>query len=457
MKKQEILRAALEALRSEIDELDALEDPTEEQTARFGEAIEEFKAKKADYDAEVARAAEVDAIRSIAMEPTSKRESGFGVPEVITRTKRDPFENLDGIRSGLVSREDIVARALNAIEDAPEHMADAMRERATELAQGDALIARHILLTGSPEYHAAFRAFLRNPHDMAARASMSLTDANGGYLVPFTLDPTIVLTNDGTANPFRQISRIETTATDTWNGVTSAGVTAEWLGEGSQAADASPTTGNIQITPVKGFASVNASFELVADSSIAAQLPRLFQDAKDRLEGTAFATGAGGTTAPMGIVTAVAAVTASRVAATTTGALTAATDVYRLIEAVPPRHRSAASWVGNYAILNKIRQFDVYGGSSFWANLGADVPPQLLGRPVYESSAMASAVTTGSNVLIAGDFSEFIIVDRVGMSIKYDDNVKGANQRPTGEVQWAAFWRVGSGVANANAFRVLQL
>jgi HK97 family phage major capsid protein len=447
------LAALLEALRSEIADLDVVEQPTDEQTARFDAALAEFDTLKAEHDALVARAAKVEQVRSAALAQPENVERAFHAPDVIVRTKRDPFENLDGIRSGLVSGEDMVARALNAIEDAPEHMTDAMRERATGLAQGDPLIARHILLTGSDEYHRAFREYMRNP---MSRASMTLTDANGGYLVPYSLDPTIVLTNDGSANPFRAISRIESTATDTWNGVTSAGVTAEWLAESTQAADASPTTGNIAITPVKGFATVNASFELIADSNIASQLPRLFQDAKDRLEATAFATG-NGSGAPKGIVTAVTAVTASRVSPTTGGVFSAATDVYRLIEAVPPRHRSAASWVGNFAILNKIRQFDTSGGSSLWAYLGADLPPNLLGRPVYEASAMASSVTTGSNILVAGNFREFIIVDRVGMSVLYDPNVKGANGRPIGEGQWSAFWRVGSDVADVNAFRILKL
>lgn len=452
------LNEQVEALRAEIVELDSITEPTDEQAARFDAAIAEFDKVKAARDAAVARAEKVEAVRALAVEPTTKRESGFGgAPEVIVRTKRSAFENLDGVRAGLVSADDMVARALNAIEEAPEYLSDAGREAATRLAEVDPKIARHILLTGSPEYHAAFRAYLRNPYSEQARASMTTTDANGGYLIPFTLDPTIVLTSDGSANPFRAISRIEKTATNDWNGVTSAGVTAEWLAESSQAADASPTNGAITIPTVKGFASVNASFELVADSNIAAQLPRLFQDAKDTLEATAFATGAGSTTAPKGIVTAVTAVTASRVSPTTGGVFSAATDVYAVQAAVPPRHRSRHSWVANFAILNRIRQFDTSGGSSFWANLGAGVPEQLLGRPVYEASAMASTVTTGSNILLAGDFSEFVIVDRVGMSIKYDDNVKGANQRPTGEVQWACFWRVGSDVASVNAFRVLKL
>jgi HK97 family phage major capsid protein len=452
------LQARLDALRSEIDELDALESPTDEQTARFGVALDEAEQVKVEYDAEVARQARVENVRAINIGAVEgKRESGFSAPDVHVRTKRSAFDNLDGVRAGLVSADDMVARALNAIEEAPEYLSAAGREAATVLAEVDPRIARHILLTGSPEYHAAFRAYLRNPRSEQARASMTTTDANGGYLIPFTLDPTIVLTSDGSSNPFRMISRIEKTATNDWNGVTSAGVTAEWLAESSQAADASPTTGAITIPTVKGFASVNASFELAGDSNIAAQLPRLFQDAKDNLEATAFATGAGSTTAPKGIVTAVTAVTSSRVTPTTGGVFSAATDVYALQAAVPPRHRSNSSWVANFSILSKIRQFDTSGGSSFWANLGAGTPEQLLGRPVYESSAMSSSVTTGSNILIAGNFQEFVIVDRVGMSVLYDDNIKGANQRPTGEVQWACFWRVGSDVATANAFRVLKL
>lgn len=36
-----------------------------------------------------------------------------------------------------------------------------------------------------------------------------------------------MLTSNGSTNPLRQISRVVQTTTDSWNGVTSAGVTAE--------------------------------------------------------------------------------------------------------------------------------------------------------------------------------------------------------------------------------------
>jgi hypothetical protein len=75
-------------------------------------------------------------------------------------------------------------------------------EQATRLVEkgGKAFgtaVARQMLTTGSPEYLAAFESYLNDPGGYASRAALSLTPANGGYLVPFTLDPTIILTNAG--------------------------------------------------------------------------------------------------------------------------------------------------------------------------------------------------------------------------------------------------------------------
>jgi HK97 family phage major capsid protein len=286
---------------------------------------------------------------------------------------------------------------------------------------------------------------------------MSLTDANGGYLVPFTLDPTIILTNAGAANPFRQISTIKTIATDTWNGVTSAGVSAEWTAEGVEAADATPTVGQPTITPKKADAWVFGSYEVLADSGFASELGRLLADAKDRLEAAAFATANTGATIPRGVVAAVAAVTASIVTSATTNAFVVG-DVYNTSDALRPRDAAQASWAANKKIYSKIRQFDTSGGGAFWANLGMGVPNLLLGQPQYEASSMASVITTGANILLAGNFAEFYIVDRVGMSVIYDPMVKSTgNGRPTGQGGWYAFWRVGSDVVDASAFRLLQL
>ena len=189
------------------------------------------------------------------LEPPDAGGSRWGA-ELVTRTQRDPYADLEAVRDRLVTRADLRARALDAIEAEARrgNMSHDFAEIATVKAQDSPGIARHMLLTGSEDYQEAFRAYVEDPEGMAQRAALTLTLANGGYLLPFVLDPTIVLTNTGSANPWRRISNVKQTTSNTWNGVTSAGVTAAWLTEGSTVADASPTVGNIVVTPQKAAA-----------------------------------------------------------------------------------------------------------------------------------------------------------------------------------------------------------
>ena len=63
-----------------------------------------------------------------------------------------------------------------------------------------------------------------------------------------------------------------------------------------------------------------------------------------------------------------------------------------------------------------------------------------------------------SNILVVGDFRNYVIVDRAGMNLELVPHlVDVTNNRPTGQRGWFATWRVGSDVTNADAFRVLKL
>jgi len=86
-------------------------------------------------------------------------------------------------------------------------------------------------------------------------------------------------------------------------------------------------------------------------------------------------------------------------------------------------------------------------------------PPQLLGKPVYETSAMDTTLVSGSNddALILGDFRKYYVIDRVGLSVYYEPLVKGVSGRPTGQAGWYAFWRTGGDVVDVNAFRLLRI
>lgn len=382
-------------------------------------------------------------------------------PDLVTHRFTNPYEDPQAVRSHLVRTSELRGRAFDAVEleakrgnlspEYGENVTRLVQENPGTLGRG---IAEHILLTGSPEYQEAFRAYVEDPQGEAQRAAMSLTLANGGYLLPFVLDPTIVLTNAGSANPWRRISNVKQTTSNTWNGVTSAGVNAAWLAEGTAlTGDSNPTVGNIQITPQKAAAWVFGSYEVLEDTDFGQQLPRLLSDAKDRLEEAAFATGSG-TGQPSGVITG-----ATTTVTTATTLVVAVGDVYAVQGALPPRFRNApgAAWVANVAIINKFRQLDTAGGASFWTNLGRGQPETLLGAPIYESTTMNGTVAVGSLNAVFGDFGQFYIVDRVGVSLIYEPLVKDqANgNRPSGQAGWFMFWRVGSQVAVPNAFRVM--
>lgn len=457
--------ARMAEIRGEISEVEAVEAPTDEDATRAEGLLTEWDTLEAERVDVAAKVEKLDRIAAAVTDPANV-EPAFHAPAVTTR--RDPFENIEAVERGMVPVEDIRARALAGIEAGLPGVDDAAREAATRVVERSNGAARLALLTGSPAYRSAFEKILRHPESYQAyltpeegealRAAMSTTAANGGYAIPFLLDPSIILTNAGSSNPFRQIARVVSGTSNKWNGITSAGVTAEWLGEASEAADKSPTLGQPSITAHKAAAYVFGSYEVFEDTNLASELPGLIQDGKDRLEAAAFVAGSG-SGAPYGVVTQVTAVTASRVSPTTAGTFTTASraDVDKVIEAVPTRHRSRASWVANYSIYGIIRRMDTAGGGSFWANLGANQPSELLGRPIYESSEMASATTTGSNILLAGDFQNYVIYDRLGMTVEFIPNVFGSNGRPTGQRGWFAHWRVGADVVNADAFRVLKL
>jgi HK97 family phage major capsid protein len=388
---------------------------------------------------------------------------GRNDPSVLMRTRGmtgDPYNNLDAVRSRSISEGEMVARGRRAVEISPEWVQDAYKTEADTMIKRASrkqrpLFAQHVLLTGSERYTESFLDYMGNPIDHAQRAALSLTNANGGYLVPFTLDPTIVLTNAGSANPYRAVSTVKRTATNTWNGVASTGMNAAWLAEAGVVADASPTFSNIVITPQKGSAWVFGSYEILEDSDFETELPGLLADAKDRLEEAAFATGTG-SGQPKGIITAA---TTVYTTADTTGHTIAIADVYGIQAALPARFRRNASWVASISAINRFRQLDTAGGSSYWTNLGQGQPERLLGGGIFESTTIAAytAAAAGQLPAVYGDFRQYAIVDRIGMSVMYEPMVKDPTTgRPTGQGGWFAFWRVGADALVPGAFRVLK-
>jgi len=473
----------MRSIQSELATIDGIQEPAEEDINWQGTLIKEYD----DLDKQASplrkRMADLRRIHQASSDPDNREEPskipamrGSSGPDLHIRTNTDPLEDLDRVRKNLVGSEDLRARALNLIEVDNRRrtfqLSDDKAQAASVRAEEDPRIARHMLLTGGDEYREAFRSYLSDPFGNEQRMrAIQLGNASGGYLLPYVLDPTIVLTNNASANPFRRISRVVQTTSNAWQGVNSAGVNAALVAEAATAADGAPSDfAQIQVAPKKFAAWVLATYEAADDTNFGEQLPGLFGDAKDRIESSYFATGSG-TLAPLGIEAALG--TGSRVAPTTTGTAfngtAAIPDVYNLQAALPPRFRNSAkaAWVGNLVTLNKVRALDIYGGGSFWANLTSNTPASLLGQPVYEASDFNSTMTgtsaasgTGSTTLMFGDWNQFIIADRVGVSMLYDPMIKGTGanaQLPAGEAGWYMFWRTGSTTGTTAGFRYLTI
>ena len=454
-----------EVIRAELKKIEENPAAVEETDADYVDTlIDEYDTLETRRVPLAERAEKLNLIRVVAKDEQAPSEPGdsrqIGAPTQVYRNKRNPFEEMDAVRTNMLRGSEMRERALDAIEwvqragfvDFPHDAA----ELATKKAMKSKGIARHILMTGSQDYYETFRSYVSDPEGMNLQRGTSLGTGSLGFMLPFVLDPTVILSNTGSSNPFRQVSRVEQTTSNTWNGVTSAGVNAAFVGESLVATDASPSVSQVQITPQKAHAWVFGSYESLDDSDLGAQLPKLFGDAKDRLEESVFATGAGTGVLPQGAMTAA---TTGNTAAVTAYAVG---DVYTLQGRLGPRFRNSAraAWMANLFYINKTRQFDTAGGSSFWANLGQDTPERLLGKPIYESSSLSSGTATGSLVLLFGDFEQYIIVDRVGMSVLYQPMVTGTGANanlPTGEAGWYAFWRVGAKASTATALQALRI
>ncbi len=65
----------------------------------------------------------------------------------------------------------------------------------------------------------------------------------------------------------------------------------------------------------------------------------------------------------------------------------------------------------------------------------------LLELPLHQWSAMDTTLADNKNIIIAGDFSKYVVADRLGMNVELVPMLFGASHRPTGQRGMYAFWR----------------
>jgi HK97 family phage major capsid protein len=359
---------------------------------------------------------------------------------------------------------DTLTRSLENKVDDPEHMDDVRKlvlrhRKDTEWARG-------LVIRSTEVYEEAFsKAITGRMWDLTPEertALSTLTDANGNFLVPTHLDPTVILTNSGTSNAIRGMSRVVTLTSpgDTsWQGITSAGVTSVWEAQLSEVNDISPTFAQPTISVHKAQGLVQASLEAIDDiPGLAGEILMMFADARDRLEGAAHATGSG-TNEPFGIFTALDANTNVEIISTTANVL-GKVDLDSVYRQVPVRWRNRATWLMNPLWLLEIQNLGTALGASYSTNLTQGLTDLLYGRPVVQSDDAPSTETTtvNDNTIVLGDFSNYVIVDKPGsFAVEFVPHLfNTSNNLPDGRRAWYCHWRTGGDSVNDVAFRLLQ-
>jgi HK97 family phage major capsid protein len=377
------------------------------------------------------------------------RAMSYSGEDFLSKVRDNAHRAIERAEYGVAGRKDV------SKEDAQGHaemLLDTVDNKANDLA-------KRFLLTGSEEYRNGFVKVMMHGSDAMCtneerqaliRAQALGTDNAGGYAVPFQLDPTVILTNAGVTNPIRDLARVVQIVGKQWQGVTTAGVSVSRAAEGAEVGDNSFTLAQptVSTNRVQGFVPFNIEIDL-AWGALMSEITNVLSDAKAQEEDS-FITGDGTGTNPQGI--------AAGLSGTVTAGGTAsfaAADIYNLHAALDPRWESKASFLAHKAIYNKVRQFDTSGGAQLWAHIGDGRPNGLMGYSSTNASAMASTLTTGNKIMILGDFSNFLIVDRIGMTVELVPHLLGSNRRPTGQRGVYAVWMNNSKILVPGAFETL--
>ncbi len=480
MKYADTLRARVEALVAERDALRAEADTlTPDETrdaaacdARADEIIARASAIKDELAQAEARLAELDELdqraAAAAKAPTFIRKAEPTQPTEVRNLSRG--EARDAAMRVLESRD-----AFLHLDNADDVRATLERKIATTRSHGQYgrfdgdQIARRLLITETDAYRSAFLKGVKDASPVytpeEARAinefrDMTIgTDTAGGFGVPVLIDPTIILTSQGSLNPFRRIARVISITNDEWKGVSSAGVSWSVDAEAAAVSDDSPTLAQPTVTTGTARGFIPYSIEVGMDyPSFAEEMGRLLMEGYDELQASHFATASTSAT-NRGILTALDANTNVEVIPTTDGAF-GAVDINKVWGALPDRFKANATWVMNHDVGNEVSSFSTSGMGSFYTvDLSQGNAPQLKGRPVEFASYFPefTGATTAANILVVGDFRNYVIVDRAGMNLELVPHLFDVtNNRPTGQRGWFAWARFGGNSVNDRGFRLLQ-
>ncbi len=336
------------------------------------------------------------------------------------------------------------------------------------------LIAAFMVATSNPHYRSAFQkassglAPVFSPEEARAvrdvnyiKRAMSVgTPAAGGYAVPVIIDPTIIMTAQGSDNPILRRARVETITVDKWKGLSSAGVTWKFGAEASASTDNSPSIAQPEVDTHRADGFIPFSIEVGMDwPGFAERMSDMLGSGYDELLADKLTIGTGADT-PVGILARLAAQTAPDVSfPVATAGTIVPNDIYNMWARLPQRHRrrGGLAWMSSTVTQNAVRQLGTLD-PNFTVDMSAEGIGQLLGAP-YDMNDYFSDFAAGTgtqNWAVVGNWQGYLVAQRAGMNVEFVPMLFDVtNNRPTGQRGWFAWARVGADVVDPTAFQLL--
>jgi len=484
----------LEQLEARQRELIDLMDAAQKDSANESRSVEQRKDDGATFDKYEAEfkenEAKIDGVRAVIKEREQREQrvkearSRYGDLNVKPADKdgMDRF-NVDYRRMGTEdTREQWYSRAATLLDDkkVQRHLTEYQRDRLDTLlrrSDGDTdgeLIAAFLVATSNPYYRSAFQKAATgltpvfSPEEARAvqevnylKRSMSIgTPAAGGFAVPVIIDPTIILTAQGSDNPVLNRCRIETITNDQWKGLSSAGVSWKYDAEAAPSTDNSPTIAQPAVPTHRADGFIPFSIEVGQDwPGFAQHMSDMLGSGYDELLADKLTTGTGANL-PTGIVPALTGQTNPVVSTPVgTAGTIAPSDIYNIWARLPQRHRrrGAVAWMSSTKTQNAVRQLGTLD-PNFTVSLSAEGIGQLFGRD-YDQNDYVTDIVTGTGVqpwLVVGNWQGYLFAQRAGMNIEFVPMLFDVtNNRPTGQRGWFAWARNGANVVDPTAFQLL--
>ncbi len=459
MKTPDEIRARIDELSAEIRELAQRENITPEDDTRLEDLVVELEEQRA-------AAAKAERRERVLAEISQRDDIEYAKPVTEFQVQRKVDVDVDPA-GPIAEVRDAAHKLLDQADwadDLNREAVEAGLKSRNGLSGSD--IARRLVATESDAYRSAFfKVSTGNQYALTAEESGALARANalspstaGGLGVPVVIDPTILITSGKGLTGILSVARIESITNNEWRGVSAAHTSWSFDSEAAEVSDDASEMAqpSVPVHMARGF--IPYSIEIGMDyPAFAAEMGRLLNSGYQDLLASKMATGSG-SGEPTGVFTAVTG--ASVTVSVTTAGTFDGEQLDRVWANLEERFRSNSTWFMSVDVENRIRAFSAGDNyNRFTVDQSAGGLMVLNGRQVVLSDYAPSyaGVTTGaSNILVLGDFSNFLVAQRVGMSVELVPHLfsTGAN-RPSGQRGWFAYARHGANSVNDLGFRLL--